>query len=183
MGKNQGKLTCLVINDVDAGLGRYDNTQVTVNNQIVVATIMNLCDQPAFVSLGESWEKTEAQNKKRQNRIPIFLTGAYAYACARGPGGLRWAGLEWQGLLGIAQMFQKTTLLVCALVGTRPCAFDAGNDLSKLFAPLTRDGRMDKFYWLPDRDELLSTVWFMFKDDGFTRADMDALLDAFPNQR
>jgi len=131
MGKNQGKLTCLVINDVDAGLGRYDNTQVTVNNQIVVATIMNLCDQPAFVSLGESWEKTEAQNKKRQNRIPIFLTG---------------------------------------------------NDLSKLFAPLTRDGRMDKFYWLPDRDELLSTVWFMFKDDGFTRADMDALLDAFPNQ-
>lgn len=31
--KNQGKLSCLMINDLDAGIGRFENTQCTVNNQ------------------------------------------------------------------------------------------------------------------------------------------------------
>ncbi|KAK9922862.1 hypothetical protein M0R45_031302 [Rubus argutus] len=44
--QNQGKMSCLMINDIDAGLGRFGNTQVTVNNQIVVGTLMNLCDNP-----------------------------------------------------------------------------------------------------------------------------------------
>jgi hypothetical protein len=29
----RGKLSCLLINDLDAGLGHFKNTQVTVNNQ------------------------------------------------------------------------------------------------------------------------------------------------------
>lgn len=30
----RGKLSCLLINDLDAGLGHFANTQVTVNNQV-----------------------------------------------------------------------------------------------------------------------------------------------------
>jgi hypothetical protein len=29
-----GKLSCLVINDIDAGIGHFANTQITVNNQV-----------------------------------------------------------------------------------------------------------------------------------------------------
>jgi hypothetical protein len=63
-------------------------TQRTVNNQIVHATLMAMCDDPTHVSIGEVWRK------ERMNiRIPIVVTG---------------------------------------------------NDFSTLFAPLIRDGRMDK---------------------------------------
>lgn len=55
----QGKMSCLIINDIDAGLGRFKNTQVTVNNQIVVATLMSLCDNPEFVSVGDTWDVTK----------------------------------------------------------------------------------------------------------------------------
>ena len=34
----------------------------------------------------------------------------------------------------------------------------AGNDFSKLFAPLIRDGRMDKFYWQPTRPDLIGIL-------------------------
>ncbi|KAI3825745.1 hypothetical protein L1987_07353 [Smallanthus sonchifolius] len=44
--QNQGKMSCLMVNDIDAGLGRFGNTQMTVNNQIVVGTLMNLSDNP-----------------------------------------------------------------------------------------------------------------------------------------
>ena len=30
-----------------------------------------------------------------------------------------------------------------------------GNDFSTLFAPLVRDGRMDKFYWKPGMEDLV----------------------------
>ena len=30
----RGKLSCLLINDLDAGVGHFANTQVTVNNQV-----------------------------------------------------------------------------------------------------------------------------------------------------
>ena len=64
------------------------DTQVTVNNQIVVSTLMNMCDDPTRVSIGEVWRE-EAMNI----RVPVFVTG---------------------------------------------------NDFSTLYAPLIRDGRMDK---------------------------------------
>ncbi|XP_076924621.1 ribulose bisphosphate carboxylase/oxygenase activase, chloroplastic-like [Bidens hawaiensis] len=89
--QNQGKMSCLMINDIDAGLGRFGNTQMTVNNQIVVGTLMNLSDNPTRVSIGQDWRDTDIIN-----RIPIIVTG---------------------------------------------------NDFSTLYAPLVRDGRMDKFYW------------------------------------
>ncbi len=33
LSKVRGKLSCLLINDLDAGLGHFANTQTTVNNQ------------------------------------------------------------------------------------------------------------------------------------------------------
>ena len=35
----------------------------------------------------------------------------------------------------------------------------AGNDFSTLYAPLIRDGRMEKFYWDPDREDVINIVW------------------------
>ncbi|CAN0843440.1 Ribulose bisphosphate carboxylase/oxygenase activase, chloroplastic [Linum grandiflorum] len=89
--QNQGKMSCLMINDLDAGIGRFGNTQHTVNNQIVVGTLMNLSDNPTRVSIGQEWREADVTN-----RIPIIVTG---------------------------------------------------NDFSTIYAPLIRDGRMDKFYW------------------------------------
>uniref|UniRef100_A0A453D643 Ribulose bisphosphate carboxylase/oxygenase activase, chloroplastic n=2 Tax=Triticinae TaxID=1648030 RepID=A0A453D643_AEGTS len=89
--QNQGKMSCLMINDLDAGLGRFGHTQMTVNNQIVVGTLMNLADNPNRVSIGQKWRESDITH-----RIPIIATG---------------------------------------------------NDFSTLYAPLIRDGRMEKFYW------------------------------------
>ena len=44
--------------------------QITVNNQIVVGTLMNLCDNPTRVSVGQDWLE-----KDSVKRIPIILTG------------------------------------------------------------------------------------------------------------
>lgn len=38
-----------------------------------------------------------------------------------------------------------------------------GNDFSTLFAPLVRDGRMAKFYWEPDRIDLINILFQMYK--------------------
>lgn len=126
LSKVRGKLSCLMINDIDAGIGRFENTQVTVNNQIVVGTLMNICDNPNRVSIGEGW-----RDEDRIRRIPIIVTG---------------------------------------------------NDLSTLFAPLVRDGRMDKFYWSPNMEDLVGIVHQMYRDDGVSRADIAALLRRFPKQ-
>lgn len=67
------------------------NTQMTVNNQIVVGTLMNISDNPTRVSIGQVWRESDITH-----RIPIIFTG---------------------------------------------------NDFSTLYAPLIRDGRMEKFYW------------------------------------
>ena len=34
MSKVRGKFSCLLINDIDAGIGHFKDTQVTVNNQV-----------------------------------------------------------------------------------------------------------------------------------------------------
>lgn len=64
---------------------------MTVNNQIVVGTLMNLSDNPTRVSIGQDWRESDITN-----RIPVIVTG---------------------------------------------------NDFSTIYAPLIRDGRMEKFYW------------------------------------
>eukprot|EP00268_Persea_americana_P038352 TRINITY_DN37946_c0_g3_i4.p1 TRINITY_DN37946_c0_g3~~TRINITY_DN37946_c0_g3_i4.p1 ORF type:complete len:219 (+),score=44.17 TRINITY_DN37946_c0_g3_i4:276-932(+) len=122
----QGKMSCLMVNDIDAGLGRFGNTQMTVNNQIVVGTLMNLCDNPTRVSIGQDWRESDVTQ-----RVPVIVTG---------------------------------------------------NDFSTLYAPLIRDGRMEKFYWQPDREDIINIVHRMYEKDGITRAEVVSIVDTFPNQ-
>jgi len=124
--KNSGKMSCLVINDLDAGCGRFSDTQVTVNNQMVLGTLMNLCDAPTRVSVGKDWRENDVIK-----RVPIIVTA---------------------------------------------------NDLSTLYAPLLRDGRMEKFYWKPKREDLLAMIHRIFRDDGFSEAQLSELMDMFPDQ-
>jgi hypothetical protein len=57
-----------------------------------------------------------------------------------------------------------------------------GNDLSTLFAPLIRDGRMDKFLWEPDRADKVAIVSALYRDDGLSAEDAGKLVDAFSRQ-
>ncbi|EMS61907.1 Ribulose bisphosphate carboxylase/oxygenase activase, chloroplastic [Triticum urartu] len=124
--QNQGKMSCLMINDLDAGLGRFGHTQMTVNNQIVVGTLMNLADNPNRVSIGQKWRESDITH-----RIPIIATG---------------------------------------------------NDFSTLYAPLIRDGRMEKFYWQPTREDIINIVHRMYTKDGLSFEEVSSIVDTFPNQ-
>ena len=122
----RGKMAVLMINDIDAGAGRFDAlTQYTVNTQLVNNTLMNIADNPTNVQLPGSYDENEIQ------RIPIILTG---------------------------------------------------NDLSTLYAPLIRDGRMEKFYWAPNREDRIGIVAGIFEPDGLSRQDIVQLVDTFPDQ-
>jgi ribulose bisphosphate carboxylase small subunit len=57
-----------------------------------------------------------------------------------------------------------------------------GNDFSTLYAPLVRDGRMDKFYWEPSLEDRLGIVAGIFEEDRLAAADVDRLVATFPNQ-
>uniref|UniRef100_A0ACD5UWV9 Uncharacterized protein n=1 Tax=Avena sativa TaxID=4498 RepID=A0ACD5UWV9_AVESA len=124
--QNQGKMSCLMINDLDAGVGRFGNTQMTVNNQIVVGTLMNLADNPTRVSIGQKWRESDITH-----RVPIIATG---------------------------------------------------NDFSTLYAPLIRDGRMEKFYWQPTREDIINIVHRMYTKDGLSSEEVSTIVDTFPNQ-
>ncbi|KAK4587815.1 hypothetical protein RGQ29_018994 [Quercus rubra] len=104
--QNQGKMSCLMINDIDAGLGRFDN--------------------PTRVSVGQDWRESDFTN-----RIPIIFTG---------------------------------------------------NDFSTIYAPLIRDGRMEKFYWQPNREDIVNIVHRMYEKDGIPKDDVVRIVDEFPNQ-
>ncbi|KAG5523181.1 hypothetical protein RHGRI_035110 [Rhododendron griersonianum] len=140
-----GKMSCLMINDIDAGLGRFGNTQMTVNNQIVVGTLMNLCDNPTRVSIGQDWRESDVTS-----RIPIIVTG---------------------------------------------------NDFSTIYAPLIRDGRMEKFYWSfdltivgliptskstatrqPTHEDIINIVHRTYERDGISRDGVESIVNTFPNQ-
>jgi ribulose bisphosphate carboxylase small subunit len=124
--KVRGKMCVLMINDLDAGAGRFDEgTQYTVNTQLVNATLMNIADNPTDVQLPGSYDSTPL------HRVPIIVTG---------------------------------------------------NDFSTLYAPLIRDGRMDKFYWEPDRDDKVGIVEGIFEPDGLSRREIEQLVDTFANQ-
>mgnify|MGYP007045259341 CR=1 FL=1 len=49
----RGTPTVLVVNDLDAGVARFRDDKVTVNNQMVLGTLMNICDTPKRVSVGQ----------------------------------------------------------------------------------------------------------------------------------
>jgi ribulose bisphosphate carboxylase small subunit len=122
----RGKMAVLMINDLDAGAGRFDSgTQYTVNTQLVNGTLMNIADNPTNVQLPGSYDEKPIQ------RIPILVTG---------------------------------------------------NDFSTLYAPLIRDGRMEKFYWEPDRRDRLGIVSGIFAEDDLGAAEIEQLVDTFSNQ-
>ncbi|MEM1238598.1 MAG: ribulose bisphosphate carboxylase small subunit [Cyanobacteria bacterium P01_H01_bin.26] len=122
----RGEMAVLMINDLDAGAGRFDGmTQYTVNTQLVNNTLMNIADNPTNVQLPGSYDETPLP------RIPIVVTG---------------------------------------------------NDFATLYAPLVRDGRMQKFYWEPDRDDRLGIVGGIFSPDGLSHGDITTLVDTFATQ-
>lgn len=122
----RGRMCVIMINDLDAGAGRFDEgTQYTVNTQLVNATLMNIADNPTDVQLPGSYDATPL------HRVPIIVTG---------------------------------------------------NDFSTLYAPLIRDGRMEKFYWDPDRDDKIGIVGGIFEPDGLSRREIEQLVDTFVNQ-
>ncbi|MCP6757694.1 MAG: ribulose bisphosphate carboxylase small subunit [Fischerella sp. CENA71] len=124
--KVRGKMCVIMINDLDAGAGRFDEgTQYTVNTQLVNATLMNIADNPTDVQLPGSYDATPL------HRVPIIVTG---------------------------------------------------NDFSTLYAPLIRDGRMEKFYWEPDRDDKIGIVGGIFSEDGLSQREIEQLVDTFLNQ-
>jgi ribulose bisphosphate carboxylase small subunit len=124
--KVRGKMAVLMINDIDAGAGRFDaTTQYTVNTQLVNNTLMNIADNPTNVQLPGSYDDQPIQ------RVPIILTG---------------------------------------------------NDLSTLYAPLIRDGRMEKFYWEPDRDDRIGIVSGIFAPDNLNSQAITGLVDRYPRQ-
>ena len=122
----RGKMAVLMINDLDAGAGRFDQgTQYTVNTQLVNGTLMNIADNPTDVQLPGSYDATPL------HRVPIIVTG---------------------------------------------------NDFSTLYAPLIRDGRMEKFFWEPDREDKIGVVGGIFSEDKLPRSEIEQLVDTFPNQ-
>jgi hypothetical protein len=58
----------------------------------------------------------------------------------------------------------------------------AGNDFSTLYAPLIRDGRMEKYYWNPTREDRIGVCFGIFKDDNLDRSQIEYLVDTFPAQ-
>lgn len=57
-----------------------------------------------------------------------------------------------------------------------------GNDFSTLYAPLIRDGRMEKFYWAPTREDRIGVCIGIFRTDNVPREDIVKLVDTFPGQ-
>jgi len=122
----RGVMAVLMINDLDAGAGRFDAmTQYTVNTQLVNNTLMNIADTPTNVQLPGSYDDKPIQ------RVPIIVTG---------------------------------------------------NDFATLYEPLVRDGRMEKFYWQPDRSDRLGIVGGIFAPDDLGSGAIERLVDTFPQQ-
>lgn len=122
----RGKMCVLMINDLDAGAGRFDlTTQYTVNTQLVNATLMNIADNPTNVQLPGSYDSTPL------HRVPIIVTG---------------------------------------------------NDFSTLYAPLIRDGRMEKFYWEPSFEDKVGIAAGIFEADGLSHSDVQKLVETFSEQ-
>jgi len=57
-----------------------------------------------------------------------------------------------------------------------------GNDFSTLYAPLIRDGRMEKFYWNPTREDRVGICSGIFREDDVGQACIEKLVDSFPGQ-
>ncbi|KAJ7539862.1 hypothetical protein O6H91_11G112600 [Diphasiastrum complanatum] len=72
-------------------------------------------------------------------------------------------------------MYNKDTIPRVPIVVT-------GNDFSTLYAPLIRDGRMEKFYWAPTREDRIGVCNGIFRADNVHPDDVVKLVDTFPGQ-
>jgi ribulose bisphosphate carboxylase small subunit len=57
-----------------------------------------------------------------------------------------------------------------------------GNDFATLYAPLIRDGRMEKFYWEPDHADKLGIVRGIFQSDELSDEAVEKLVNTFEHQ-
>merc|ERR1719484_7262 len=57
-----------------------------------------------------------------------------------------------------------------------------GNDFSTLYAPLIRDGRMEKYYWSPSREDRIGVATGIFREDNVGDACIERIVDEFPGQ-
>ncbi|XP_024385321.1 ribulose bisphosphate carboxylase/oxygenase activase 2, chloroplastic [Physcomitrium patens] len=57
-----------------------------------------------------------------------------------------------------------------------------GNDFSTLYAPLIRDGRMEKFYWAPTREDRIGVCKGIFRLDNISDDNVTKMVDMFPGQ-
>eukprot|EP00740_Mantoniella_antarctica_P002400 CAMPEP_0181349530 /NCGR_PEP_ID=MMETSP1106-20121128/775_1 /TAXON_ID=81844 /ORGANISM="Mantoniella antarctica, Strain SL-175" /LENGTH=426 /DNA_ID=CAMNT_0023461929 /DNA_START=499 /DNA_END=1779 /DNA_ORIENTATION=- len=57
-----------------------------------------------------------------------------------------------------------------------------GNDFSTLYAPLIRDGRMEKFYWSPTFEDRVGVACGIFKADNVNEQDVEVLVRTFDGQ-
>ena len=164
LAKREGRLAALVINDLDAGAGAFRHTQRTVNTQTLVGTLMNLCDHPnrtnASALFGDEDDCTGGADAAAQTEPDLdeeardggSRTNSYANSYAA------------------TERLRRVPVIVTA------------NDLGTLYAPLLRDGRMDKFLWAPTTREKAAAVRATMADAGVSDADAVKLVEAFPEQ-
>jgi ribulose bisphosphate carboxylase small subunit len=57
-----------------------------------------------------------------------------------------------------------------------------GNDFSTLYAPLVRDGRMDKYYWEPSAADRVGIVAGIYAEDHLAQPDVERLVAHFEHQ-
>jgi ribulose bisphosphate carboxylase small subunit len=57
-----------------------------------------------------------------------------------------------------------------------------GNDFSTLYAPLVRDGRMDKYYWEPSAADRIGIVAGIYAEDHLAQSDVERLVAHFEHQ-
>jgi ribulose bisphosphate carboxylase small subunit len=57
-----------------------------------------------------------------------------------------------------------------------------GNDFSTLYAPLVRDGRMDKYYWEPSVADRIGIVAGIYAEDHLAQSDVERLVARFEHQ-
>ncbi|MDM8211849.1 AAA family ATPase [Mediterraneibacter glycyrrhizinilyticus] len=137
---NAKELTVLVINDIDAILGKWgDLTQYTVNRQDVIVQLMHFCDNPYDVA------------GTATKRVPIFVTGnnpSILYEPLKRSGRMRM--VEWdptvdEKRLIVAQIFKETDekeiKKLVELYPTRPISF-----WSDLHSAIVEDKMMQFFY-------------------------------------
>ena len=155
----KGTPTVVIINDLDAGVGRFQNDSVTVNNQIVQASLMHLCDTPCEVRLSTTTNRREWDSREERNPNDVANQND--------------------------ETSESNQIIKCRRVPM----IATGNDFSRVYAPLTRAGRMDLWHWEPSRDEITEMVHNTLDDSekingyGYNgKKDAEVLVSQFPDQ-